>query len=320
MRFIDIADKYNISTAWDIIAAKKDNQIVNLLEEVGDSENYEFIDTSSLDGIRIYRKTLKFVLVKAIASLFPNNRLKIHYSVNKGSFCELIGRSIGHEDVNKIRKRMKYLVNKRLPIERNEFSINHAAKILGHINRNDLLDILSNGTEQKVTLYSIEGTYDYFHGIMAPDTGYVDLFELRHFHNGFLLFYPTRFDPGSLPEWHVQEKLTRAFEEFRQWGDAIGVDSISDINKITEKGEIGDIIRIAEALQEKKIGYIADEIKAKKKSFVFIAGPSSSGKTTFAKRLAIHLRAVGLKAHPISLDDYYKGREVPLNLYGKRDY
>ena len=320
MRFIDIADKYNVSTAGDIIAAKKDNQIVNLLEDVGNSENYEFIDTSSLDGIRIYRRTLKCVLVKAIAGLFPNNRIKIHYSVNKGSFCELIGRSIGYEDVNKIRKRMKYLVNKRLPIERNEFSINHAGKILGHINRNDLLDILSNGTEQKVVLYSIEGTYDYFHGIMAPDTGYVDLFELRHFHNGFLLFYPTRFDPGSLPEWHVQEKLTGAFEEFRQWGDAIGVDSINDINKITEKGEIGDIIRIAEALQEKKIGYIADEIKAKKKSFVFIAGPSSSGKTTFAKRLAIHLRAVGLKAHPISLDDYYRGREVPLNLYGKRDY
>jgi uridine kinase len=320
MRFIDAARKYNANTAGDIIAAKRDNEIVSLLEETGDSTNYEFIDTSSLDGIRIYRRTLKFVLVKAMAGLFPNNRLRIHYSVNKGSFCELIGRSIGREEVNKIRKRMKYLVNKKLPIERHEFTIDHAAKILGHINRNDLLEILSSRENKLVTLYSIEGTYDYFHGIMAPDTGYVDLFELRHFQNGFLLFYPTRFDPGSLPEWNVQEKLTKAFEEIRLWGDAIGIDSINDLNKIVESGRIGDIIRISEALQEKKIGYIADKIKAKKKNFVFIAGPSSSGKTTFAKRLAIHLRAVGLKAHPISLDDYYRGKEVPLNMYGKRDY
>lgn len=320
MKLIDIAEKYNVNTAGDIIAAKKNNKIVSLMEEVTDSDSYEFIDTASLDGIRIYRRTLKCVLVKTIAGLFPNDRLKIHYSINKGSFCELIGRSIGREDVNKIRKRMRYLINKRLPIERHEFSIEHAAKILKHINRNDLLEILSNGEGDKVTLYSIEGTYDYFHGIMAPDTGYVDLFEVRPFHNGFLLFYPTRFDPGSLPERTTQEKLAEAFEEFRQWGDAIGVDSISDINAITQKGEIGNIIRIAEALQEKKIGYIADDIKAKKKSFVFIAGPSSSGKTTFAKRLAIHLQAVGLKAHPISLDDYYRGRDVPLNLFGKRDY
>lgn len=318
MRFIDIADKYNISTAGDIIAAKKNNQIVNLMEEAGDDENFEFVDTSSLDGIRIYRRTLKFVLVKAIADLFSSNRLKIHYSINKGSFCELIGREIGREDVNKIRKRMKAIISKQMPIERQVFSTEHAAKILGHINRNDLLEVL--GGDDEVTLYSLGGVFDYFHGCMAPHTGYVDLFELRHFHNGFLLFYPTRFEPGKLPEWTVQEKLADAFEEFRLWGEAIGVDNINDINKLTENGEIGDIIRVAEALQEKKIGYIADEIKAKKKHFVFIAGPSSSGKTTFAKRLAIHLRAVGLRAHPISLDDYYRGKDVPLDIFGKRDY
>ncbi len=320
MRFIEIAEKYNKNTAGDIIAAKRNNQIVSLLEDVGDSANYEFVDTASLDGIRIYRNTLKFLLVKAVAGLFPNNRLKIHYSINKGSFCELMGRSIGKEDVNKIRKSMRNLVKKRHPIERHEFGIEHAAKVLGHTNRNDLLNVLAQNDDSKVVLYSLEGVFDYFHGIMAPNTGYVDLFELRHFHNGFLLFYPTRFDPGKLPEWKNQDKLTNAFEEFRRWGEAIGVDSISDINNIAEKGEIGDIIRISEALQEKKIGYIADEIKEKRKNFIFIAGPSSSGKTTFARRLAIHLRAVGLKAHPISMDDYYRGKEVPLDLYGKKDY
>lgn len=320
MRFIDIAEKYNHNTAGDIIAAKKDNQIVSLNSEAVDTGNYEFIDTSSLEGIRIYRNTLKFVLVKAVADLFPGCRLKIHYSINKASFCEIVSRSIGKEDVNKIRKRMKSLISKKFPIEKHVFEIDHAAKVLGHSNRHDLLNLLSNDDKTNVTLYSLEGVFDYFHGIMAPDTGYVDLFELRHFHDGFLLFYPTRFEPGKVPEWKGQEKLANAFEEIRLWGEAIGVDNINDLNLINQNGGIGGIIRISEALQEKKIGYIADEIKAKHKNFVFIAGPSSSGKTTFAKRLAIHLRAVGLKAHPISMDNYYKGRDIPQDIYGKRDY
>jgi len=320
MRFVEIADKYNHNTAGDIIAVIKDNQIVSLNSETGDTENFEFIDTSSLEGIRIYRNTLKFVLVKAVAGLFPGSRLKIHYSINKGSFCQIIGRSVGVEDVNKIRKRMKSLIKKRYPIEKHEFDIELAAKVLGHSNRYDLLDLLSGDDKSKVTLYSLEGVFDYFHGIMAPDTGYVDLFELRHFHDGFLLFYPTRFEPGKLPVWNGQDKLERAFEEVRLWGEAIGVDNINDLNQLTLNGEIGGIIRISEALQEKKIGYIADEIKEKHKNFVFISGPSSSGKTTFAKRLAIHLGAVGLKAHPISMDNYYRGSDVPRDIYGKKDY
>ena len=320
MKLAEAAQKYNNSTAGDIIAAKVDNRTVSLSDEVPDNSVYEFVDTASLDGIRIYRRTLKFVLVKAVSDLFPVNRLKIHYSVNKGAFCELEGRSVGREDVNKIRKRMKQLIAKSIPIEKHQFELKRAKLILEHTNRNDLLEVLTETGRNNVVLYSLQGVFDYFYGTMAPDTGYVDIFELKHFHDGFLLFYPTRFHPGMLPEYNEQHKLTEAFEEFRLWGNAIGVDNIYDINCITEEGRIGEIIRISEALQEKKIGYIADRIKAKKKHFVFISGPSSSGKTTFAKRLSIHLRAVGLSAHPISLDDYYKGSEVPRDLLGRKDY
>ncbi len=320
MRLIEYAEKYNSNTAGDIIAAKVNNRIVGLTEEIPDGSEYEFIDTASLEGIRIYRNTLKFVLVKAIADLFPANRLRIHYSVNKGGYCQLEGRSIGIEDVNKIRKRMKQIVSKNIPIERHEFELARARLVLENINRTDLLDILEGAGKTNVTLYSLEGVFDYFYGIMAPATGYVDIFEIKHFHDGFLLFYPTRFHPGKLPEYNEQHKLTEAFEEFRLWGNAIGVDNIHDLNQLVEKGEMGDIIRISEALQEKKIGYIADRIRDDKKRFVFISGPSSSGKTTFAKRLAIHLRAVGLSAHPISLDDYYKGSEIPTDIFGKKDY
>lgn len=320
MKLIEAAKRYNSSTAGDIIAAKIDNQIVSLIEEIPDNSEYEFIDTASLEGIRIYRSTLKFVLVKAVADLFPANRLRIHYSVNKGGYCQLEGRNIGVEEVNKIRRRMKQIISKKLPIEKHEFEIQRARLVLENINRTDLLDVLAGAGKPNVILYSLEGVFDYFYGIMAPDTGYVDIFEIKHFYDGFLLFYPTRFHPGKIPEYSEQHKLTEAFEEFRLWGNAIGVDNIHDLNQLVEKGEMGDIIRISEALQEKKIGYIADRIRDDGKSFVFISGPSSSGKTTFAKRLAIHLRAVGLKAHPISLDDYYKGRDIPVDVMGKKDY
>lgn len=320
MKLIDAATKYNSSTAGDIIAAKVDNRIVSLTEEIPDGTQFELIDTATLDGIRIYRSTLIFVLVKAVADLFPTNRLHIHYSVNKGGFCQLEGRNIGREDVNKIRKRMKQIIAKKLPIERHEYELQRAKLILEHTNRTDLLEVLSGTGKVNVVLYSLEGVFDYYYGIMAPDTGYVDIFEIKHFHEGFLLFYPSRFHPGKLPEYNEQHKLTQAFEEFRQWGNAIGVDNIHDLNQLVEKGEMGDIIRVSEALQEKKIGYIADRIRDNNKQFVFISGPSSSGKTTFSKRLAIHLRAVGLNAHPISLDDYYKGSDIPLDLLGKKDY
>ncbi|MFO7611250.1 MAG: nucleoside kinase [Clostridia bacterium] len=320
MKFVDLAEKYNLNTAGDIIAVKKNNIITSLDEPADDEDEFEFIDTSSLEGIRIYKNTLKFVLVKAVSDLFPGTRLKIHYSVNNGSFCELAGRNVGKEEVNRIRKRMKYIINRRLLIEKNVYETWHAAKILEHINRTDLLEVLSANDSGRIMLYSLEGVFDYFHGLLAPDTGYVDLFELRHFHNGFLMFYPTRFNPGALPKWKTQKKLARAFEEIRRWGDAIGVDNISDLNALAQNGGMNDIIRVSEALHEKKIGYIADEIKRKGKNFVFISGPSSSGKTTFAKRLEVHLKAVGLKAHLISLDDYYKGGNIPLDILGKKDY
>ena len=320
MKLIEAAAKYNSSTAGDIIAAKVNNKIVRLDEEVPSGENYEFIDTASLEGIRIYRSTLRFVLVKAVADLFPADRLRIHYSVNKGGYCQLEGRNIGAEDVNKIRRRMRQIISKRLPIERHEYDLKRARLILENTNRTDLLDVLAGAGNDRVVLYSLEGVFDYFHEILAPDTGYVDIFEIKHFHEGFLLFYPTRFHPGKLPEFNEQFKLTEAFEEFRLWGNAIGVDNVHDLNQLAMNGEMGDIIRISEALQEKKIGYIADRIRDQGRRFVFISGPSSSGKTTFAKRLAIHLRAVGLHAHPISLDDYYKGNEVPRDILGKKDY
>ncbi len=320
MRFIDVADKYNINTAGDIIAAKIDNVIVSLNDEIDENAKYEFIDTSSLDGIRIYRNTLKFVLFKAVDNLFPNVRLKIHYSINRGSFCELVDYKVSVEDINKIREQMNDIISKAIPIERHICTFEEVRRILGENNREELLDLIVKSNKDNIVLQSMNGLFDYFQGVLAPDTGYVDLFELKHFHDGFLLFYPTRFEPGKLPKWNVQEKLTAAFEEINQWGEAIGVDNINSINEIVKNNEIGEIIRVCEALQEKKIGYIADNIKEAGKNFVFIAGPSSSGKTTFSKRLSIHLRAVGLRAYSISLDDYYKGKDIPRDVCGNKDY
>lgn len=320
MKYIDLAEKFNKSTAGDIIGVKVENELRSLDETVKEGATYEFIDTSTLEGIRIYRDTLKFVLVKAVRDLFPEERLRIRYSVNKGAFCQIIGRTAGEDEIGRIKARMRYLVNGKFAIGKNEYDVEQAEKIVCRSGRKDLAAIFRMHPDRKVTLYSLGGVHDYFHGILAPHTGYVDIFDLKAIPNGFILLYPTRFNPGALPEWKEQKKLAGAFEEFRVWGEAIGVDTIGDLNEIVKKGELGEIIRISEALQEKKIGYIADEIKRDGKSFVFIAGPSSSGKTTFSKRLSIHLRAVGLKAHPISLDSYYKGSGIPVNINGDKDY
>ncbi len=320
MKYIDLAEKYNQNTAGDIIGVKVNNELKSLDEAFKEGEDFEFIDTTTLEGIRIYRDTLKFILVKAVRDLFPDSSLRIRYSVNKGAFCQIVGKNTDEDDINRIRDRMEYLVKGRYPIKKDEYDIEQAIKIVCNSGRDDLKSIFRMKPDENVILYSLGGVYDYFHGILAPDTGYADIFDLKNLPNGFLLLYPTRFNPGTLPEWKEQKKLAAAFEEFRLWGQVIGVDTIGDLNKIVQKGELGDIIRISEALQEKKIGYIADRIKKDGKSFIFIAGPSSSGKTTFSKRLSIHLRAVGLKAHPISLDSYYRGSGIPLNVNGDKDY
>lgn len=321
MNLIERAEKYQESMAARVVAAKINNVIVDLNYNPKDSDIIELIDISSIEGIRVYRNTLKYILIKAIDDIYDNCKIKINYSMNKGGYCELIDKKTSDDDIIKIKERMQQLIHLKLPIVKNQYTIETAKKILKKSGREARVKMLNMIENDEVTLYNLSGSYDYFYGVLTPDTGYIDVFDIKKFKDGFLLLFPNRFEPTKLPEFKSQESLWSIFEEYKEWGNILGIDSISDINDIVKSGKISDLILIAEALQEKKLAYIADNVNRLKKQFIFIAGPSSSGKTTFANRLLIQLRANGLKGTIISLDSYYKGvGKVPYDVDGKLNY
>ncbi|MBN2853286.1 MAG: nucleoside kinase [Clostridia bacterium] len=315
------ANKYQGTMAAKVVAAKVNNLVVDLNYPVRDNDRIELIDISSIEGIRVYRNTLNYVLIKAVDELFDHVKIKINYSMNKGGYCQLEGIKIDKHVLKRIRGKMNEIIALKLPIEKNEFSKEEAKTILCRNHREDRVKMLEYIKGDTVTLYHLNGVYDYFYGVLAIDTSYVDIFDLKLYDEGFILLFPDRFNPGKLPEFKDQLSLSKVFKEYKEWGKILGVDNIVDINNIVSAGEIMQLILISEALQEKKIAYIADNIKTRHKKFVFIAGPSSSGKTTFANRLLIQLKANGLNGTIISLDNYYRGfGKIPYDINGELDY
>lgn len=321
MNLIDRANKYQEKMAAKVVAAKVNQELVDLLYIPREDDNVELVDISSIEGIRVYRNTLKFVLIKAIDDVLTDSRIKINYSINKGGYCELVGNNVTYEMLQTIKKRMKKIINSAMLIEKHSYSKDIASKILFQSGREDRVKMLKSQNDNQVILYSLGGVFDYFYGVMAPDASYVDIFDLLPYDNGFLLLFPDRFSPGRLPDMKNEHHLSEMFAEYKEWGKILGVEKIGDLNEIVESGKIKDLILVSEALQEKKIAYIADHITNQKKKFAFIAGPSSSGKTTFAKRLLLQLKANGLHGSVISLDNYYKGfGKIPYDIEGKLDY
>lgn len=315
------AKKYQSTMAAKVVAAKVNNVIVDLNFPVKENDKVELIDISSIEGIRVYRNTLNYVLIKAVDELFNQVKIKINYSMNKGGYCQLEGMTVDESAIKEIKKRMKEIISQKLPIEKKEFSKKEAKDILCQGNREDRVKMLNYLQGDTVTLYHLNGVYDYFYGVLAVDTSYVDIFDLKIYDEGFILLFPDRFNPGKLPEFKDQLSLSKVFKEYKEWGKILGIDNINDINDAVRKDDITQLILISEALQEKKIAYIADNIKTESKKFIFIAGPSSSGKTTFANRLLIQLKANGLNGTIISLDNYYKGfGRIPYDINGELDY
>lgn len=321
MNLIDRANKYQKKMAAKVVAAKVNQELVDLLYIPKKDDNVELVDISSIEGIRVYRNTLKFVLIKAIDDVLTDSRIKINYSINKGGYCELVGNNVTYEMLQTIKNRMKKIINSAMPIDKHIYSKDIAEKILLQSKREDRIKMLRSYDDNQVTLYSLGGVFDYFYGVMAPDASYVDIFDLILYDNGFLLLFPDRFSPGELPDVKNEQHLSSMFSEYKEWGIILGVEKIADVNEIVEQGKIKDLILVSEALHEKKIAYIADHIANQQKKFAFIAGPSSSGKTTFAKRLLLQLKVNGLQGSVISLDNYYKGAgKIPYDSMGKLDY
>ena len=284
----------------------------------------EFIDLTNEDGSRIYRRSLNFVLIKAVNELFPDRKVIICHSISKGIYCEIKGDTpLTAEEVDLINDKMEDIVSSKIPFIKKVMTIEEAKGVFKRFGRMDRFHAIEHRKKPYVTLYKCKEFENYFYGYMVPDTGYLRKFDLKYYKPGLIMRYPDKANPKNIPEFKEQRKLFSIFKEYKDWGRILGVTNIGVLNDIVKKGSISEMIRVAEALHEKKIAQIADMIafSKNKKKVVLIAGPSSSGKTTFAQRLSIQLRVNGLRPVTISLDDYFVDREfTPKDETGDYDF
>lgn len=291
------------------IAARFNNEVKSLNYTLKEDGNLTLIDISDKDGIRVYRKGLLFVIGKAIEELYPDAKMMVNYQLSNSLLCEFDNLEVTDEMINKINEKVAEIVQKNLPIEKKSMTKEEAKEFY---NDNDTLKgrlQLDLNTKKQVSLYWCEDYFNYFYGILPISTGYLNIYEIIKYHRGFLVRYPSRREIGRLPEFQENKKLLATLDEYDLLHRVLNVPNVRQLNEITRQGNIKDYILLDEALHEKKIANIADDIaKNDKIKMVLIAGPSSSGKTTFAQRLGIQLRLNGLKPVTISVDNYFVER------------
>ena len=324
---LDIYYGFNLNFPYQVVSAKVNNRSEGLNFRVYNNKDVEFLDVRDQSGMRTYVRSLCFVLFKAVTELFPEGKLFVEHPVSKGYFCNLrIGRPIELEDVTRIKQRMQEIIAENIPYHRIECHTAEAVRVFSERGMNDKVRLLETSGSLYTYYYTLGDTIDYYYGNLLPSTGYLKLFDIVKYYDGLLLRIPSRENPNMLEEVVKQEKMLDVFKEYLNWSYIMGLNNAGDFNFACEEGHATDLINVAEALQEKKIAQIADTIfhrgeNGNRVKLVLIAGPSSSGKTTFSKRLSIQLMTNGLKPFPISLDNYFVDREeTPLDENGNYDY
>ncbi|WP_195970949.1 nucleoside kinase [Clostridium thermobutyricum] len=322
-KFIDIINSHYSSIKDSVILCRLNYEYYELNSEIKESGNLTLVQLNSEEGMNVYKRTLQFVFVKAAFDLFPQSKITIEHSISKCIFGEIHKKTIlSKEEVEKIKERMIEIINSDLPIEKNSFTKKEAIELFDKEGMDDKVSLLKSMELDSIDLYKIGDRYDYFYGLMANSTGIIKTFDLKYYEPGFILRYPEREDLDNLPEFKEQKKLFNIFYETEKWLEILEVGDVGSLNKKIEDGKIRELVMVSEALHEKKIAYIADNITNKHGvKMVLIAGPSSSGKTTFSKRLSIQLRVNGFVPVPISLDDYFVNREDnPKDENGEYDF
>lgn len=312
------------------LAARLDNTIRSLHATVESDALVEPIDLSSEDGERVYWRSLTVVMARAVRQLRPEADLRVEHSLNHGIYCELVDRegavlSVTDRDLRSIASAMRELIEADEPFTPLETTASEAARLLRQHGHADKADLIASGLKPsaKVRLFQYGGDVDCYYGDLVPSTGYLKQFSLRYYLPGMILLYPRRYDPHHLPKFEEQRKLSRVFYRSSVLGRTMGVTDIRSLNRAIEEGRICDLVALNEAVHERDIARIADEIAANRDQIglVLIAGPSSSGKTTFAQRLSLHLRLNGIAPHPISMDDYFVERsQTPKDESGQPDF
>lgn len=308
-----------------ILGALVNNQLQDLQFVVMNPFRVNFIDVTTLDGYSIYSRSLIFVLYQAVAQLFPKKTFRAEYFISNGIFCRIINKDIilTPESISQIRVKMQEIITNDFPIVREEIPTDEAIRIFQQRGLRDKAELMETRGRLYTSLYYLNGLPDYFYGTLAPSTGCLQTFGLEPYKDGMLLRLPNRSHPSELYPLIPQNKLFQVFSEHKRWGKILEVSDMGHLNKIVEQKFAGPMIKISEALHEKKISQIADKIKARQKKVkvILIAGPSSSGKTTFGKRLAIQLMVNGIKPVNLSLDNYFVNREMtPRDEKGEYDY
>lgn len=324
---LDIYNEFNLNMPYGPVSAKVNNKVEGLHYRAYNNKDVEFLDVLNPSGMRTYVRSLCFVLCKAVEELYPEGKIMLEHPVSRGYYCDLqIGRPVEQEDVDRIRQRMKEIIAADLTFERFECHTTEVVELFRRRGMMDKVKLLETSGELYSFYYTLGDSVDYYYGSLLPSTGYIRLFDVVKYDNGLLLRVPNRQHPEVLEEVVKQEKMLEVFKEHRRWNKILGVGTVGDFNAACQHGHATDLINVSEALQEKKISYIADEIyrrgtNGQRVKLILISGPSSSGKTTFSKRLSIQLMTNGLKPYPVSLDDYFVNREdTPLDENGEYDY
>jgi uridine kinase len=316
-------EQIGLQMAYPPITARVNNKVEGMHFRVYKPKEVEFMDITSPSGQRAYTRTLFFILCKAVHDLYSPCKVAIDIPVSNGYYVDLnIGHPVTLDDAGRIRQRMQEIIDEDLPIHRHETTTEEAIHMFSILHTHSKVKLLKSTGSLYTTFYDIDEYYDYFYGALLTRTSQIYLFGLEKYYDGLLLRIPSAEHPTELGELVMQDKMFSIFKEHHRWQDILGMRTIGDLNEAIDKGFTSQLIQISEALQEKKIGKIADEIANRKGiKLVLIAGPSSSGKTTTCKRLSVQLAVNSIKPVPISLDDYFLDRELtPRDATGDYDF
>lgn len=325
LNLLEIAKAFGLELEHPILGAMVNNELKELDYEVYSPKSVRFIDITHPDGMRMYQRSLFFVLQKAVSDVIPGARVQVEHSVSKGFYCEIEGMYTPIELplIFGIGDRMREIVEQNIPIRRDKVLTKDVVQMYRANGQEEKANLFETRATMYTSVYYINGTADYFYGCLVPSTGYLKKFDLVKYYEGMLLMVPKRLNPLELEDIVLQNKMFDIFQEYKEWVEILGVDTVAAINQQVLDGNTSELIKISEALHERKVIQIADQIYSRKDNvrIVLISGPSSSGKTTFAKRIAIQLKVMGLAPHTISLDNYFVDREqTPLDEHGEYDF
>lgn len=316
---------------YPVIAYLYNNKVTSLERMVDRDGTIGLIDITSRDGGMIYRRSLTFLLLKAVSDLYPGLRVYINHSLNKGYYGEVYSSILGEDtpqplvksDIERIKVRMKELVDENIPFIRTEGTVAEAMEMFKKAGLLDKVELLKYRSDDEVSIYHCGNLVNHFYGQLLPSTGHLTQFDIKLCGEGFVLVFPSYSKPDELPEYKHEEGVFKVFQEYEQWMKILGVRTVAHLNSLVDKKKINEYIMISEALQEKKLAYLADKITThlRQPRIILLSGPSSSGKTTTVKRLAIQLRVNGFRPLTIGLDDFFVSRDkTPIDESGEFDF